>query len=386
MRYLLFVMLCVNSAQAFELKGQADIEHRQFFAHGTQDNGLYQTSVKLEPEFYLAEVAGSTSLTVKPFARFDGLDKNRTHVDLREFIFLHVADDYELRAGVGKVFWGVTESLHLVDVINQTDQLEGVDGEDKLGQPMVQYSIARDWGMLDVFMLPYFRELAFPSAHGRLGTPFEVDDAAVTYESSQQEKHLDFALRYSQYFDIWELGVSYFRGTNREPLRRINSNDTLALHYTQMNQISVDLQGVIDSWLLKLEALSRNAQQSHVAYVTGFEHTTTQVFDSRMDLGVILEYQYDSRNGTDMPLTQNDLFFGTRVVANDIDGSELLAGVSWDLDDKDSFIFKLEASTRLTDQFRAVLEAYLFHSQTPHNPVYGNRKEDFLQLTLEYYF
>ena len=32
-------------------------------------------------------------------------------------------------------FWPQTESAHLVDVINQTDFLEGLDREKKLGQP-----------------------------------------------------------------------------------------------------------------------------------------------------------------------------------------------------------------------------------------------------------
>ena len=41
--------------------------------------------------------------------------------------------DWSLSIGLGKVFWGVTEFNHLVDVINQTDLVEGIDGEAKLG-------------------------------------------------------------------------------------------------------------------------------------------------------------------------------------------------------------------------------------------------------------
>jgi len=32
-----------------------------------------------------------------------------------------VADDWELTTGVSKVYWGVMEAVHLVDIINQTD-------------------------------------------------------------------------------------------------------------------------------------------------------------------------------------------------------------------------------------------------------------------------
>ena len=48
-------------------------------------------------------------------------------------------------------FWGVTETAHRVDILNQTDQVESFDGEDKLGQPMVNFSWSKDWGTLDLY-------------------------------------------------------------------------------------------------------------------------------------------------------------------------------------------------------------------------------------------
>ena len=46
-----------------------------------------------------------------------------------------------MRLGLRKVYWGVTESQHLVDVINQTEGVENLDGEDKLGQPMLNLAL-----------------------------------------------------------------------------------------------------------------------------------------------------------------------------------------------------------------------------------------------------
>jgi hypothetical protein len=34
--------------------------------------------------------------------------------------------------------------LHLVDIINQTDGVESIDGEDKLGQSMMAFSLFKD--------------------------------------------------------------------------------------------------------------------------------------------------------------------------------------------------------------------------------------------------
>ena len=64
--------------------------------------------------------------------------------------------DWSLSIGLGKVFWGVTEFNHLVDVINQTDLVEGIDGEAKLGQPKINLSLINHWGALDFFVLPGF--------------------------------------------------------------------------------------------------------------------------------------------------------------------------------------------------------------------------------------
>ena len=35
---------------------------------------------------------------------------------------------------------------------NQTDGVEDIDSEDKLGQPMVNLTLERDWGALDLYV------------------------------------------------------------------------------------------------------------------------------------------------------------------------------------------------------------------------------------------
>ena len=64
------------------------------------------------------------------------------------------------------------------------------------------------------------------------------------------------------------------------------------------------------------------------------------------DLGLLAEYQYDSR-GADYSDAQNDLFLGTRYVFNDMASSEILAGITQDLDYMGTRLFLLEANTRL---------------------------------------
>ncbi|MET0547184.1 MAG: hypothetical protein ABWZ40_12815, partial [Caulobacterales bacterium] len=101
---------------------------------------------------------GDLTLAVSPFARIDSTDDDRSHVDMREFEWRYRAGDLDFRAGIGKVFWGTTEFVHLVDIINQTDGVESIDGEDKLGQPLAAASYTTPIGVFSGFVLPYFRE------------------------------------------------------------------------------------------------------------------------------------------------------------------------------------------------------------------------------------
>ncbi|MEP6146591.1 MAG: hypothetical protein ABJ201_04215, partial [Nisaea sp.] len=102
-------------------------------AFGSQQDRAASPSFYLEPEITADWNGGDDRFTLVPYARVDQDDDSRTHVDLREANWLHFGDGYDLVVGADKVFWGVTESRHLVDIVNQSDGVEDVDGEDKLG-------------------------------------------------------------------------------------------------------------------------------------------------------------------------------------------------------------------------------------------------------------
>jgi hypothetical protein len=172
----------------------------------------------LQPEFTYSWNEGDDRLVIKPFTRLDQHDSERTHYDLREFSWSHFGSNWEMVAGVSKVFWGQAESLHLVDIINQTDAVESADGEDKLGQPMVNFSYFSDYGRFSAFVLPYFRERTFASLDGRMTPPFMIDTDNSLYAHDDQQSHLDYALRWQHSLGNWDIGVSYFDGTNREPM------------------------------------------------------------------------------------------------------------------------------------------------------------------------
>ncbi|MEG3768412.1 hypothetical protein V5298_18090, partial [Alteromonas sp. 14N.309.X.WAT.G.H12] len=136
-----------------ELSGSAGVETRYFIQDAAYENQpRSQLSAFLSPELYTQWNDRTDSLLFNPFVRVDQHDDERTHGDIRELMWMHAENDWETRVGVSKVFWGQTESLHLVDIINQTDMVENIDGEDKLGQPMVNLNIYGDWGTLSGFI------------------------------------------------------------------------------------------------------------------------------------------------------------------------------------------------------------------------------------------
>lgn len=369
---------------AWELSGQVNLEHRQFFERGLDGQGREQSSLVLQPEIYQSWGDGNTSFTFVPFYRLDSMDDERTHGDIREALYLTYWSDYELRLGIGKVFWGVTESEHLVDVVNQTDAIEAVDGEDKLGQPMIHFTSIKEWGVVDALLLPYFRERTFAGEDGRLRPTIPVSDDAL-YESSRKEKHVDVALRYAKMLGDWDVGLSYFEGTNRDPYYRLQSQQ-LKPYYAQMSQVGLDVQGIVGDWLWKLESIYRDSEDNHTGVVSGFEYTWVGALGSVWDVGWIAEYLYDSRGNNAQTTGQNDLFLGTRFALNDEDGTEVLIGVSQDLDHSDVYSAKLEASSRINNHFKWRIDGWLFENNTPDDLLYFARRDDFIEFSLEYYF
>lgn len=386
-------MVCAASAEAGELAGYVSAEARFFFHDplyaGQREHNL---SVAAQPEYYHQWENGS-SFTFVPFARLDSADPERTHADIRELNYVYRQDNWYVRLGVGKVFWGATEFVHLVDIVNQTDLIENPDAEDKLGQPMIEFSISPRWGTIEFFALPYFRERTFPGQKGRLRPSTLIDTDRTIYESSAGRNNMDLATRYSRTIGSADVGAYFFRGTNREPWlvpsTLIDPDDTgppaLIPFYEQINQIGTDVQYVRGNWLWKFEGFYRSGYvDSFFAATGGFEYTFYGVGGSSADLGVLGEYAYDDRD-ENTALFQNDAFFGLRLAPNDAAGTHILMGFGQDLDASENAM-RIEASRRLGSNWRLNFEAWLFFNSEPGSVQHDLRNDDFARLELAYYF
>lgn len=437
-------------ALEIDMSGKAGVQG-QFFSHAPthQEQDTNTASVFLSPEFSYAFEDNSDLITVGLHGRLDATDKERTHADIRELNYLKVAEsgNWELKTGISTVFWGVAEGQNLVDVINQKDSLEGVATDEKLGQPMVQLTLLdtqaflpeQDWGTLDLFVLPYFRKAAFPGKNGRFRPPIPVSNTRAFFESSQKENHIDYAGRWSHAIGPVDIGLSYFKGTNRTPSLvvelspqilgtntfRIPTGDVVP-YYAQLEQFGLDIQISAEGFLFKLEAVNRNTNENfflnpetgkpvskldiascrnlpntlrcpisnqikdthYTAYTVGGEYTFGDIAGSGIDVSLIAEYNKDSRNKeTNLALLQNDVLLGTRLALNNANSTTGLFGLIRDLDYQ-SIIASAELETRLSNDISASIEHRSFITQeNSKDPVLSQiENDDFTKISVEYFF
>ena len=379
------------------------VQTRSFADEGVHGQDRLEASVSLQMEYFYGWDDDRQSVTFTPFVRLDSADSERTRGDVRELFYSRVGDSWDFHVGARRVFWGVTEFQHRVDIINQTDLVENIDTEDKLGQPMAQLTLVRDWGIVDLYALFGHRERTFPGRDGRVRLPFDILQDDATYASGAEEHRIDGAVRWSHHMGPFEVGVHHFSGTSREPMLmpEVNGAGDLVLrpHYPVIDQTGVDAQAFYGDWAFKFEGFTRSGfGERHAAFNVGFERTLVGVLGTRADLGLVGEYLFDERDEEAVDtLFERDIALGGRLHLNDFADTQALFGVIFDTE-YDDYMVSLEASRRLSESWQLLVEGRVFgggkkiRSTTPTqlllDPEYKTswlQKDDYLQLELRKY-
>jgi hypothetical protein len=431
-------LFCYLPTQAeVKFSGYVEGELRLYTEDGLlKEQKEAMASIAAEPELSWKSDSEDHSIRFKPFARLSDADGHRDHVDIRELYYNYAGSGWQFEVGINKVYWGVVESLHLVDVINQTDNVESTTGEEKLGQPMISFGLEQSWGNLDFYILPYFRERVFTEGPERFqlslnGAAINIDESKSLYDSHEEEQHVDYAARWANSFESVDVGISYFTGTNRDPIPIVIDIDTTALavtkmgsYYEQMEQTGLALQYLYEDWAFKLESTARHLDTGDfTSAVVGFEYTLSDVGSAGADVGLLFEYLWNDRSDVSIlpmslealspstiaslpPLTppllaaldaqttipgdylspfENDIFIATRFALNDIASTEFLAGVIVDADDRTTSA-SFEGSTRIGDDVRISLNINIFEHVSKQSAFYALRKDDQIEAKLAWYF
>lgn len=204
--------------RSYEFFGDFELELRAFAqspAEPQQPRWLntalaFRPGYSWSPESWLA-------LRAIGLVRLDKHDTGRSRFDAREAYVQLSSGTWTATLGINRVFWGVAESRHLVDVINQVDFREDLSGDARFGQLMAM--VSRDtqrFGFIEVFALSWFRPQTFPANTTRPGLPLPLSDNP-RYESSQREWHVDLAARWSMNTaDLaWALSYTVGRAANQ---------------------------------------------------------------------------------------------------------------------------------------------------------------------------
>jgi len=433
---IFFLLALPLAAQAIEFKPRLEAEGRWFYEAEDEDGDApLLGSVAGTLEFYQGWDDGRR-LVGELFGRYDENDDERTHADVRELYYQQSGDAFEFRIGARRVFWGVTESRHLVDIINQSDFVENISNEQKLGQPMMSLALIGAAGTIEGFLMPFQRERTFPGDEGYPRLPLPVHEHEATYQSEDEDRNRDYAVRYSNSFGPLDVGIAWFEGTAREPrlepcVRRgasgqywtgnpdgptcpptaitvippgplppppppeeiqaqieqeVRANLVLVPFYDLWKQASLDAQLVTGNMAWKVEAMHRKTRGELTwGSVAGFEYTFGDVRGSGIDIGVLGEYLYDEKDDALNTLFDDEVFVGMRVALNDVAGTQVLAGALADRETRDARRYGIEASGRLNDDWKLSAEARIF-SRWPDDFTAFLADQDFVTVTLERYF
>ncbi len=377
-----------------DFKGEISLSGRYFPSapeySGQKHNNL---SMALKAEIF-KDLDEQSSLIFTPFIRLDSADPNRSKGDIREFLYTKYGDDWEASIGIGQVFWGITESRNLVDIINQFDEVEDPTHKTKLGQPLGNITLIRDESYFEFYLLPYFRERPTPGKKGRLRTDPHFLKSDAKFEGGSQWTP-EVAFRWLNTYDDIDVSSHLFFGYAKQPsidIRIIDGVTNYGAAYQRIRQLGGTIQKTAGSTLYKLELIGRDGQRDSktrrtdfLASVIGLEHTMYRVLSDNGDLGLILEYNFDSRRDRSSELLQDDLFIATRFSLNDNLNTELLLSSIFDLDG-DGQTYQIDFGKRINDSLTYNIKGAVYQNGRPGSTLYILRQDSWLELEIKYYF
>lgn len=330
-------------------------------------------------------------LVIHPFARYDFIDQERTHFDLREAYLLFYRKKWEFSFGLKNYAWGKTLGFSTIDVVNQTDVLEGLVEREKLGQLAMDasYQINSKW-QFKTYYTTGFRPQVFPGLKSRQAfLPLEVSNDDIKFESELKEWQPDLSGRLIYYGSKLEATFGYFYGTSRAPFFHFEAPGKLIQEYKIVHQPFVEFQYTYRDIMLKGEVATKlENNKAYFSSVAELEYTFYNMFKKGLDLMLFGAYLYDeSMEAKNMPFS-DDFLLGTRVDINDVRNTYFSINLVADRFYFDTFL-NFELGTRFGSHLKTKVtyrDVFSTRTDDPNTALYMLGRTGNFGVNIQYYF
>lgn len=397
--HFLFLFLLINfhllaEGYEWEINNEIGFDIREFHKEEAFPNQKNTYSSYLKSEIYL-EVTEKLNFISEPYYRYDHNDKERSLFNFKENYLLYFKGNSEVKIGIAQIFWGVTESKNLVDIINVYDATDG-DQKAKLGQSMLSYSTYfESAGIFDFYYLPFFSKKPQIGESGRLRLAKPIENYDVIYSGGAGEKVPSWAFKWEKNIGMSDFSIQVFRGNSRD-------NSTIPLiegttlkyfaGYERISQLGAYMQTISGPYIFKVEAIRRHGQknannlrENYYSYTLGAEYLLNRLFEKVWDLSLFIEYSNDDRANDSTDIMQNDIFMAGKLLFNDVNGAELLIGSTFDLDGGGN-TSNVEVSSRITEDIRVTGTYQSYWSTNNKDPLHDFRRDNYLGIKVIKYF
>lgn len=392
--FLILNTKAIASNSDWEINHEMGFDIREFHKQEAYSNQKNTYSSYFKTEFFFT-ISDNINFISEPYYRYDHNDKNRTLFDFKVNKFTYFGENYEIKLGVDEVFWGVTESKNLVNIINTNDNAAG-DLKEKLGQPLLAYTIfSEQVGYIDFYFLPVSVKSAQIGQEGRLRFSNPTENNGHIYSGGAGEKIPSWAFKWEKNISIFDFSFQGFRGNSREnSITPILEGASLKYFpgYERISQLGTYFQLVSGPIIYKIEAIKKNGQKNaknirknFFSYTLGIEYLYNRLFEKKWDINTFIEYSNDDRNNDSLDILQNDLFIATKLIFNNIQGAELLASTTFDLDGGGNTALA-EFSSRLSENMRVTALYQAYWSTNNKDILYSFRRDNHFGLKLVKYF
>ncbi|BDT69336.1 hypothetical protein os1_35260 [Comamonadaceae bacterium OS-1] len=370
----------------WQLKGNAALGARLYSSPHEPTKESHRLAVRLAPEWRWAD--GGKTIVISPALYLEGDHNGRTRVDLNELYFSTCLGETIVKAGLSRLFWGVTESRHLVDVVNPPDLAHHYAAEQRLSTAMLYVAHPTPVGQLEVLLLPWERDPVYPNTAGRPRTDLPIHNAVEHPNGTPPA----FAARLAISQGDYDSHVYFFRGLDRESAltaRTLPYAAPTELTATRrlVRQWGADLQVPVGNFLVKSELAHRSGySRDFLSGVLGGEYALNGINGSVVDVNLLGEYQFDLRPA-DAPLTtlSHGIYAGVRVALNDPASTEFKFGVVAE-PSTGARLWRGDASRRIAKNWTVEGTMSVFDNVRKSPSLMDYRKESYVEVLAKYHF